>query len=127
MNTAAIITCGVAMAMKETKTLVNCTCFKYEISIARFASMLAMNRGSHVMNFATRMPEKNSLVAFTRASVAFISFCRAAICHFMIHAFTGSVNSSANSATREHQPTKRLRKIMEMRNTMGLLQMYMQY
>ncbi|KEG06366.1 hypothetical protein DQ04_14381010 [Trypanosoma grayi] len=95
--------------------------------MSRFASIWAMKDGSHVINFAMRMPEKNSFVAFTRASVTFASCRRTNIIRRMTYALSGSVALMAATAINAHQPTSWYSSTMETTKTVGELQRYIQY
>ncbi|PWU90064.1 hypothetical protein C3747_379g2 [Trypanosoma cruzi] len=53
-STTAIMTGGVASLMNDVSTRQTCTPLRYCSSMSRFASMFAMKRGSHVINFAMR-------------------------------------------------------------------------
>ncbi|PWU90637.1 hypothetical protein C3747_360g33 [Trypanosoma cruzi] len=125
-STTAIMTGGVASLMNDVSTRQTCTPLRYCSSMSRFASMFAMKRGSHVINFAMRIPEKNSFVAFTRASVVVARRLRSRIMRRITSALSGSVVLRAATATSALHPTSRYKRKMENTATIGELQRYMQ-
>ncbi|KEG06451.1 hypothetical protein DQ04_13861010 [Trypanosoma grayi] len=106
-KTTATTAAGIAFVRNATATYRSCDVRSAASSTRRFSSMLRMNDGSHDMNFATRTPEKNSLVALSRASVARESVANTAKYRRIRYPCSGMKRISTPKPAKAHQPTRR--------------------